>query len=68
MGYETTSRNYRCYNPLLKKANISRDAQLEKDIDAYTNQLKLMTPIKQQVQIKMKTSFCSHLNVTQINY
>jgi hypothetical protein len=66
MGYETTSRNDRCYNPLLSKAIISRNVQLEKDIDAYTNQLKLMMLIKQQVQVKMKTSLCSHLDVTQV--
>jgi len=65
MGYETTSRNYRCYNPLLRKTIISRNVQLEKDIDAYTNQLKLMMLIKQQVQVEMKTSLCSHLDVTQ---
>ncbi len=46
MGYETTSRNYHCYNPLLEKVVVSRDIQFEEDIDAYTNQLKLMTSMK----------------------
>jgi hypothetical protein len=48
MGYETISRNYHCYNPLFKKVVVSRDVQIEEDIDAYTNRLKLMTPMKQQ--------------------
>jgi hypothetical protein len=48
MGYETTSRNYHCYNPLLKKVVVNRDVQFEEDIDAYTNQLKLMILMKQQ--------------------
>ncbi len=48
MGCETTSRNYHCYNPLLKKVVVSRDVQFEENIDAYTNQLQLMIPMKQQ--------------------
>jgi hypothetical protein len=68
MGYETISIHYCCYNPLLRKANISKYVQLEKDIYAYTNKLKLMAPIKQQVQVKMKMSLCSHLNLTKMNY
>jgi hypothetical protein len=48
MGYEITLRNYHCYNPFLRKVVISRDVQFKDDIDAYTNRLKLMTPMKQQ--------------------
>jgi hypothetical protein len=37
MGYETTSRKFHCYNPLLIKVVISRDVQFKEDINAYTN-------------------------------
>ena len=56
MGYSTTQKGYKCFNPVTKKCTVSRDVKFEEDYPYFTSQgedLVDMFPLPQNFNYPM---------------